>query len=168
LKHPNPVFSFAFNSDWQNVLTNGPPTTAYLWDTATGKLARALVGHQSGITRVARSSDERMFLTGSSDQTARLWDAATSRLLGPPLPLAENANAWGFTSDNRNVVTINSQGQSRLWPAPEPAAGSAKRIRLWVEVLTNMELDDQGEARLLAPTAWRQRRDALRELGGPP
>jgi hypothetical protein len=47
-------------------------------------------------------------------------------------------------------------------------AGSAERVRLWVEVLTGMELDEERGIHVLDAAAWQQRRDRLDGLGGPP
>ena len=43
-----------------------------------------------------------------------------------------------------------------------------RRIVLWAQVLTGMELDADGEVRTLDGREWQQRRKALEELGGPP
>jgi hypothetical protein len=46
--------------------------------------------------------------------------------------------------------------------------GDAGRIVLWAQVLTGMELDGGGVARVLDAAAWRQRRERLEAAGGPP
>jgi hypothetical protein len=47
-------------------------------------------------------------------------------------------------------------------------AGDADRLRLWVEVLTGLELDADGVAGPLDGPTWQERRKRLDELGGPP
>jgi hypothetical protein len=47
-------------------------------------------------------------------------------------------------------------------------AGDPERITLWAQVLTGMELDEQGGAHLLDAPTWQQRREALESLAGPP
>jgi hypothetical protein len=46
--------------------------------------------------------------------------------------------------------------------------GRGERVALWAQVLTGMELDADGVARLLDPAAWQERRRRLAERGGPP
>jgi hypothetical protein len=46
--------------------------------------------------------------------------------------------------------------------------GDGEWLALWAQVLTGMELDDFGEIRVLDAATWQQRRQRLRELGGPP
>ena len=45
-----------------------------LWETATGKLRRELVGHDSEIMSLAFSPDGRLLASGSHDTTAMIWD----------------------------------------------------------------------------------------------
>src|SRR5438876_9544144 len=66
----------------------------------------------------------------------------------------------------------------RLWEAtpgklqgsvvPAPVEGEAERIVLWTQVITGMKLDDDGAVRVLDAPTWRQRRQRLEEMGGPP
>jgi hypothetical protein len=43
-----------------------------------------------------------------------------------------------------------------------------ERIVLWTQVMTCLELDADGVARVLDADSWQQRRQCLDELGGPP
>jgi tetratricopeptide (TPR) repeat protein len=42
------------------------------------------------------------------------------------------------------------------------------RLKVWVETLTGLELDEQSGIRVLDALAWTERRRQLRQLGGPP
>ena len=53
------------------------PTTATLWDIATGRELRELRGHSKPVVCTGISPDASTLLTVSDDRTARLWDAAT-------------------------------------------------------------------------------------------
>ena len=46
--------------------------------------------------------------------------------------------------------------------------GELERVATWVEVLTGLELDERGSARVLDSTTWLQRREKLKQLGGSP
>jgi len=46
--------------------------------------------------------------------------------------------------------------------------GDHRRISLWVQVMTGLELDDVGAVHLLDADTWLQRRRFLDEFGGRP
>ena len=47
-------------------------------------------------------------------------------------------------------------------------ADDPERIALWAQVITGIEADEHGNARVLDAATWQQRRQRLQELGGPP
>jgi hypothetical protein len=47
-------------------------------------------------------------------------------------------------------------------------SGSVRQLVLWAQVITGMELDDDGIVRGLNGTTWQERRREFDELGGPP
>ena len=47
-------------------------------------------------------------------------------------------------------------------------APEAERLHVWTELLTGLELDEQGGMRFLDADEWEQRRARLAELGGAP
>jgi hypothetical protein len=51
---------------------------------------------------------------------------------------------------------------------PAPAEGDPERIRLWLQVVTGLELDAGQAFRALGAEEWYRRRRRLREVGGPP
>ena len=50
----------------------------------------------------------------------------------------------------------------------QPMRGDPKRIMLWVQVITGLEVDELTAVHVLDAAAWQQRRQRLQELGGPP
>ena len=56
----------------------------------------------------------------------------------------------------------------RLIPVPRPVTGSIDHVVLWTQVLTGMELDDEGTVRVLSSSAWKAKRKRLDDLNGPP
>jgi hypothetical protein len=71
--------------------------------------------------------------------------------------------------DGKSVATACADREARRWRTPPaPVAGDVDRVRLWVETLTGMELDEAGAVRDLTPEAVEQHRQRLEELGGPP
>jgi eukaryotic-like serine/threonine-protein kinase len=73
-----------------------------------------------------------------------------------------------FSPDGRLLLTGCWDRTARLWPVPVPVAGAPERVRLWAQVLTGLELDDDGVIHVLDAPTWQERRQRLEDLGGPP
>ncbi len=46
--------------------------------------------------------------------------------------------------------------------------GPPEQIMLWTQVITGLEVDDLTAVRVLDAATWRERRERLEKLGGPP
>jgi WD40 repeat protein/tRNA A-37 threonylcarbamoyl transferase component Bud32 len=167
LVHQGRIQAVAYSPDGHTVLTGSWDRTAQLWVAATGRPLGPPLPHQDLIMAVAYGPDGRTVLTGSDDHTARLWDVATGKPLGPPLRHQGAVAAVAFSSDGRTVLTGSQDKTARVWEVPAAAPGEAERAVLWAEVLTGLELDRDGLVHRLDASAWQQRRERLRELGGP-
>jgi hypothetical protein len=55
-----------------------------------------------------------------------------------------------------------------FYRAPAAIVGDVPRVRLAVEVLTGLEMGDDGTVRELAPAVWQRRRQQLEGQGGSP
>jgi WD40 repeat protein len=118
---------------------------------------------------VAFSPDGKKVLTGSDDKTARLWDAATGQPEGLALQHQGAVVAVAFSPDGKRVLTFSSDKTVRLWKVATTAIkGDPRQITLWTQVLTGMELDQQGVPRELDAATLQKRRKELEKLGGPP
>ena len=117
---------------------------------------------------MAFSPDGRSALTGSADKTARLWDAATGLPRGPALRHDGAVLAVAFSPDGRSALTGSDDNTARLWFLPEKVHEAPDRLRLWVEVITGLAMNEWGDMRLLKPDEWKQRRDQLAAQGGAP
>jgi hypothetical protein len=62
---------------------------------------------------------------------------------------------------------IESRSTVRLAKVPVPAKDDPERIKLWIEVLTGTEMDDQGTLQALDFKTWKKLRERLKQLGGP-
>lgn len=109
-----------------------------------------------------------MVLTASEDQTARLWDAVTGKPLGPALLHERKVASVAFRPDGALLATSGEDQMAQVWETPGILTEDPKTLRLWVEVITGMELDRHDSVRPLGPGAWRERRQLLRERGAPP
>jgi WD40 repeat protein len=122
---------------------------------------------EGGIRKAAFLPDGLTILISSTDGTTRLWDVATGKTLGPPLS-RNGASPVACAPDGRMVAVADRHGRVSLWEMPRPLAGTVDGVRLWVEVHTGMELNDQEEIRPLSPDALAERRRRLEELEGMP
>jgi WD40 repeat protein len=86
------------------------------------------------------------------------------------MPMKHRHTVWAaaFSPDGRTVLTGSWDKTARLWSVPTPAQGDVDRLRLEVQVLTGLELDEQGDYRLLDAAAWREHRDRLGQAADGP
>jgi WD40 repeat protein len=169
LPHAGAVMAVAYSPDGRRALTGSRDGTARLWDVALSELLVEPLRHEAEVGAVAFSPDGSILLTGSLDGTGQYWDAMTGHPLGPPLRHAGGVTSAAYAPDGRSAATGGMDHTVRLWrtPAP-PATGDAARVSLWVEALTEMEMNDRGALRALSAADVRRRREELDRLGGPP
>jgi len=169
LPHPGGVTAVALGPNARTALTGCEDGIARLWDlSAPEPRVMVLLPHLGGVTSVAFSPVGKVVLTGSKDNSGRLWDMASGKPIGMPAQHQGAVTGAVFTPDGRSIVTGSRDATVRFWSVSDPLEGSLERIALWVQAGTGMELRPDEGARLLDVATWQQRRQRLRELGGPP
>jgi eukaryotic-like serine/threonine-protein kinase len=167
LQHAAAVGTVAFGPDGGLVLTGSRDGTARLWNATSGEPRGEPLRHRGEVNAVVFSPNGQIVLTGSDDGTARFWDSASGRQLGPPLRHAEGVAAVAFSADGKYAATAAKNMVVHRWHVPpSPVEGSSELLRLWVETLTGLALDDQGAARRLGSDELQTRRRRYEELGG--
>jgi hypothetical protein len=119
------------------------------------------------VIRAALSHDGRSILISGRGRVVRLWDVATGKAIGPPVVL-DGASLVAASFLGQTLAVAGSGGRIVVWNAPEPLAGKVENIRLWVELITGMELDSRGMVSTLGREALRDRQERLDQQGGHP
>jgi WD40 repeat protein/serine/threonine protein kinase len=167
LQHPAVVSTVAFSPDGQTLLTGCEDHLARFWDVASARLVGQPLSHGGWVQGVAFGRDGQLVAT-CGGITARIWDAASRRPLGPPLQHESFVMAVACSPDGSTLVTGSDDRTARLWPVPVPLGQGVEQLVAWVQVVTGLELDADGVVHELDDAAWKQRRQRLVELGGPP
>jgi eukaryotic-like serine/threonine-protein kinase len=161
------VPALAFGPDGRTVLTGCEDGTAQLWDLAARTPLGPPFEHPAQVRTVAFSPDGKTVLTGCDDGMARLWDVATRKRIGMPLRHAGKVLTVAFSPDGARVATGGEDRAARVWKLPAPVEGDAEAVVLESQVLTGLELDDDGRTRVLSADGWRVRRQRLERQGNP-
>ena len=97
------------------LVTAGLDHVARVWNARTGMLARALVGHESGITDAEFSASDRQIVTASSDESARVWDTGTAALVGVLTGHQNFVVRAIFSPDGQWVATASRDRVARIF-----------------------------------------------------
>jgi WD40 repeat protein len=112
--------SLAFSPNGRQLLTGGSENKVVVWDTTSGKVLHALLGHTSEAGGTF-SPDGQRILTSSLDSTVRIWEAETGNEL---FSLKELSMAGGqFSPEGKRILT-SSGNSATIWDA-----STKKRIR---------------------------------------
>jgi WD40 repeat protein len=84
-----------------------------LWDAASGKRVRELLGHEQGVSGVVFSPDGKLLASISSDSTLRLWEAATGKEVRC-LHLDGSGTAVAFSPDGKILAAKTQHGPISL------------------------------------------------------
>ena len=107
----------ALSPDGKLVATGGIDGIIRLWDVESGKLVKALVGHDSYVYGLAFSPGGRYLASGGSfDATARIWEVAT----GQPLRILKGHPSWVsqvvWSGDGKKLIAEGGvSGDISIW-----------------------------------------------------
>ncbi|WP_442484113.1 protein kinase domain-containing protein [Aeoliella sp. SH292] len=113
------VAAIAATDDGKLVATGSWDGTAKLWDVATQRSVRQLVGGHTGyINSIDFSPDGSMVATASDDGTVRLWKTTSGELLPAVIDgHTGSVHTVRFSPDGMQLLTTGSDRTARLWDA---------------------------------------------------
>jgi WD40 repeat protein len=133
--HTSPVWSVAISPDGKTLASACGPTirltdpdgkergagmgepTIKLWDLATAKELRTLLGHTNLIAAVAFSPDGKTLASGSHDKTMKLWDVATGKEQATLKAHTAPVTSVAYSPDGKTLASGSSDETIRLWDA---------------------------------------------------
>lgn len=115
------VNSVVFSPDGATLASGNFNSTIKLWDVASGKHLKTLIGHSRMISSLAFSPNGTMLASGGNDGTIRLWDLATGKELST---LQGNIFSVAFSPDGKTLASGDNI-TSKLW---DVASGRASKI----------------------------------------
>jgi WD40 repeat protein len=112
-KHDQPVWAVDISPDGKSVVTGGPDRIVHVWDAASGKEIRQLVGHTSPISAAKFSADGKFIVT--SAENIRVWNAETGQEISE---LASMLTNWQIALSPDGKYVAHGDGSSpsvRVW-----------------------------------------------------
>ena len=110
------IYSFACSPDGVTLAGGSWNGTIHLWDAATGKEIKTLMGHTDAVISLAFSPDGTTLVSGSEDNTICLWDTATEehvKILGH----TNGVRSLAFSPNGLTFVSGSWNGTIHLWNA---------------------------------------------------
>ncbi|MHB8747714.1 MAG: nSTAND1 domain-containing NTPase [Aggregatilineales bacterium] len=103
-----------FSPDGKTLFT-GADKDIVVWDVASRKEVRRLVGHTSTVNDLALSPDGSALLSGASDTLAIEWDAVTGRMLRRLIGHTGAVNSVAFSPNGQTAMTGAFDRTARIW-----------------------------------------------------
>jgi WD40 repeat protein len=174
LPHQDWVWTIAFSSDGQRLLTAGggsvnDPTLAKLWDLNTGRLVAEPLNCKGRVVAARFSPDGQMVLAGAEDGTTRLWEAVTGKPITEPFKQNDHVGSVAFSPDGTRILTGSHDRTARLWSLPPRTLPIPDWLPRLAETLAGQRINDQGGSEAVPRETLSDRRaEALRTPSSDP
>ncbi len=159
--HLDPVRSLDFSDDGGLLFSASQDSTARIFDLRRRQSPGVTLAHGNWVTRIRNSSDGRLLATTSLDHFVRIWDLATGRLVWASPDQAIGLWSLTFHPDGRSLIVGSERGEVSVWEIPVPLTEDLATIELRAEMLTNLQLTEQGEVVPMSAAEWQTRRASV-------
>jgi len=102
---PQIAEAVAFAPDGKSLVTGSWDTTLRLWDTASGKLLRDLVGHNAPVQSAAISPDGKTLASGDAEGAVMLFNFATGERLAALKAHTDRCFGLAFSPNGKHPAT---------------------------------------------------------------
>jgi WD40 repeat protein len=113
-------WGLAISADGTRAIIGCPGKQLHVFDLATGKKLKSLIGHTAPVRGVALTSDGKQAISGSGDRTIRVWDVDSGKELRAFEGVVEQAFCLTLSPDGKLVAAGHFGGvfqpsKIRLW-----------------------------------------------------
>jgi len=168
LVHDAPVFAVAFHPLGHTFVTGCGDGALQWWNSQTRQCDAVVNAHTDRLKKACYSPTGDLIATVGWDSKLRFWHDRTHRQIGPAVPLSDGGQSVTFGKDGEIALVGCKNGRIEVVSVPRRTSASPRRIVLWLQLMTGIELDDSDLIRSLDTTAWYSRWRELDSSGGMP
>ena len=105
----------SFSPDGLRIVTCTVDSGIKIWDAASGKLQKKLLGHSGVVATVSFSPDGRDIVSASYDKTMRIWDANTGKIKFTISAHTDRVNSAFYSSDGKWIISSSWDKSVKIW-----------------------------------------------------
>lgn len=109
------VFCSDISPDGQIALSGHEDSLIRLWSVETGKLIKALKGHEGRISKVAFSPDGTLIASAGQDDLINMWNMETGELLWSIRTDGRYFTAMDFSPDGQMLISASKKKVVNFW-----------------------------------------------------
>ncbi|KAG0049189.1 hypothetical protein BGZ83_005992 [Gryganskiella cystojenkinii] len=113
--HEDSVFSLAYSTESDKIVSGSFDKTVRLWDVKTGLTCHVFKGHSKKVNSVAYSPTRKQIASCSDDRTIKLWDACTGLILHTLDGHDDNVVSVVYSPLGNEVASGSHDNTVRLW-----------------------------------------------------